>query len=65
MAETKTLVVVESPAKARTLARYLGPGYIVRASKGHVKDLPKNKLGVQVDKGFEPQWVVVEGRAPS
>jgi len=62
MAEAKTLVIVESPAKARTLARYLGAGYIVRASKGHVKDLPKNKLGVQVDKGFEPQWVVVEGR---
>jgi|FaiFalFF_MnMetaG_3_1042247.scaffolds.fasta_scaffold02167_3 DNA topoisomerase-1 len=62
MAESKTLVIVESPAKARTLARYLGPGYIVRASKGHVKDLPKNRLGVAVERGFEPQWVVVEGR---
>ncbi|MCS7313014.1 MAG: type I DNA topoisomerase [Acidobacteria bacterium] len=64
MALAKTLVIVESPAKARTLARYLGSGYVVRASKGHVKDLPKNTLGVRVEEGFEPQWVVVEGRGP-
>jgi DNA topoisomerase-1 len=52
------LVIVESPAKARTIERYLGRGYSVRASMGHVRDLPKSKLGVDVDHGFSPQYLV-------
>jgi DNA topoisomerase I len=54
-ARTATLVIVESPAKARTIARYLGSGYEVAASVGHVRDLPTKELGVDVEHGFEPQ----------
>ena len=50
----ESLVIVESPAKARTLGRYLGRGYSVVASVGHVRDLPKNDLGIDVEHGFEP-----------
>jgi len=53
----KYLVVVESPAKARTINKILGPNYIVRASMGHVRDLPKNELGVDVDHDFAPKYV--------
>ncbi len=55
---TKTLVVVESPTKAKTLERYLGPEYTVRASYGHIRDLPKSKLGVDTEREFEPEYVV-------
>ncbi len=55
---TRELVIVESPAKARTLAGILGSGYEVTASVGHVRDLPKSKLGVDVDNEFEPHYVV-------
>ena len=58
----KALVIVESPAKAKTINRYLGPGYIVLASMGHVRDLPKSKLGVDVEKDFEPEYVVIPER---
>jgi DNA topoisomerase-1 len=62
----KNLVIVESPAKARTIERYLGPGYRVLASYGHVRDLPenpgKNKLGVDVDHDFQPEYVISEDR---
>jgi DNA topoisomerase I len=54
----KHLVVVESPAKARTIERYLGPDFVVRASYGHIRDLPKSKLGVDVEHDFEPQYLV-------
>ncbi|OGO50842.1 MAG: DNA topoisomerase I [Chloroflexi bacterium RBG_16_68_14] len=54
----KRLVIVESPAKARTLAGILGPEYDIRASIGHVRDLPKSRLGVDVDSGFAPRYVV-------
>lgn len=54
----KTLVIVESPTKARTITRFLGDGYAVLASYGHVRDLPKSKLGVDVEKGFEPHYLV-------
>jgi DNA topoisomerase-1 len=57
------LVVVESPAKAKTLQRLLGAGYAVRASHGHVRDLPEATLGVDPSKGFAPQWVQVKGQA--
>jgi len=56
----KKLVVVESPTKAKTLERYLGQGYTVRASYGHIRDLPKNKLGVDTEREFEPEYVVPE-----
>ncbi len=58
------LVIVESPAKARTLEGYLGDGYRVEASVGHVRDLPKSGLGVDVDAGFEPEYVTIEGKGP-
>lgn len=54
----KHLVIVESPAKARTLSGMLGPGYEVRASVGHVRDLPKSRLGVDLDNDFQPHYIV-------
>src|SRR3990172_893165 len=54
----RDLVIVESPAKARTLAGILGPGYEITASVGHVRDLPPKRLGVDVDKDFEPTYEV-------
>ncbi len=55
---TARLVIVESPAKAKTIGKYLGKGYTVKASYGHVRDLPKSKLGVDVDQAFSPQYLV-------
>lgn len=63
MAKTKTdLVIVESPAKAKTIEKYLGGGYKVVASMGHLRDLPKSTLGVDVDNGFEPKYIPVKDR---
>jgi DNA topoisomerase-1 len=56
------LVIVESPAKAKTIAKYLGKGYEVEASLGHVKDLPKNRLAVDVDSNFETEYTVIPGK---
>src|SRR5512135_556906 len=53
-----TLVVVESPAKAKAIQKYLGKGYSVKACMGHFRDLPKNKEGVNLEKGFEPTFVL-------
>src|SRR5258706_266339 len=58
----KALVVVESPAKAKTINKYLGRDYKVMASMGHVRDLPKSKLGVDVDEDFEPTYEVIASR---
>src|SRR6202045_813598 len=58
----KSLVIVESPANAKTIGKYLGKQYVVKASLGHVKDLPKKDLSVDVDKGFEPHYEVIEGK---
>jgi len=58
----RQLVIVESPAKARTIGRYLGPGYRVRASIGHIRDLPERELGVDIDHGFEPKYVTIRGK---
>jgi len=58
-----SLVIVESPAKAKTIKKYLGRAYDVRASVGHVKDLPKSKMGVDIEKGFTPQYDVIKGKA--
>ncbi len=54
------LVVVESPAKAKTIKKYLGSGYTVKASVGHLKDLPKSKMGVDIEHGFEPEYHVIK-----
>ena len=59
----KALVIVESPAKAKTINKYLGRDFKVVASMGHVRDLPKSKLGVNVEAGFEPEYVVLPDRA--
>ena len=58
----KKLVIVESPAKAKTINRYLGNDFVVEASVGHIKDLPKSKLGVDVDHGFEPDYKTIRGK---
>ncbi len=58
----KSLVIVESPAKAKTIGKYLGKDFAVKASLGHVKDLPKNQLAVNVEDGFEPTYVIIEGK---
>ncbi len=58
----KALVIVESPAKAKTINKYLGKQYIVKASLGHIKDLPKKDLAVDVENGFEPRYEVIEGK---
>ena len=62
MASKKTLVIVESPAKATTINKYLGKEYVVKASLGHVKDLPKSKLGVDIEHDFEPTYVESPGK---
>ncbi|HEX7117689.1 MAG TPA: type I DNA topoisomerase [Longimicrobiales bacterium] len=59
---TTRLVIVESPAKARTIGKYLGPGFRVKASVGHIRDLPERELGVDVDKGFTPKYVTIRGK---
>lgn len=58
----KKLVVVESPAKAKTIKKYLGRGYTVEASMGHIRDLPKSQLGVNVEDNFEPKYITIRGK---
>ena len=55
------LVIVESPAKAKTIKKYLGSGYEVIASMGHIRDLPKSKMGVDKEHDFEPKYVDMKG----
>jgi Topoisomerase IA len=57
-----TLVIVESPAKARTISKFLGRGYTVKASIGHIRDLPKSQFGVDVDNNFEPHYITIRGK---
>lgn len=59
----KTLVIVESPAKAKTIEHYLGAGYTVKASMGHLIDLPKSRIAINVSNNFEPEYITVRGRA--
>lgn len=59
----KSLIIVESPTKARTITKYLGRGYTVMASVGHIKDLPTSKLGVDLENDFEPQYVTIKGKS--
>ena len=56
------LVIVESPAKAHTIKGYLGSNYKVIASKGHIRDLPKSDLGIDVENGFEPHYINIRGK---
>ncbi|AIG27626.1 type I DNA topoisomerase [Brevibacillus laterosporus] len=57
-----TLVIVESPAKAKTIGKYLGSKYVVKASMGHVRDLPKSQMGVDVGNHFEPKYITIRGK---
>jgi len=59
---SKKLVIVESPAKAKTIGKYLGSDYKIKASMGHVRDLPKKRIGVDIERGFVPEYVPVRGR---
>ncbi|HSC35706.1 MAG TPA: toprim domain-containing protein, partial [Thermodesulfobacteriota bacterium] len=59
----KSLVIVESPAKAKTIKKYLGKSFAVEASSGHLVDLPSSKLGVDIENDFNPQYVVIKGKS--
>ncbi len=58
----KSLVIVESPAKAKTIERFLGKKYMVKASMGHLRDLPKSKLGISIENDFEPKYITIRGK---
>lgn len=58
----KYLIIVESPSKAKTLGSFLGKEYVVRASMGHVRDLPKRKLGIDIENGFRPEYQIIKGK---
>jgi DNA topoisomerase I len=59
----KNLVIVESPTKSKTLAKFLGRDFAIKATVGHVMDLPKSKLGIDIENGFQPDYVVIKGKA--
>ena len=59
MAKPTNLVIVESPSKAKTIGKYLGPDYVVKASMGHLRDLPKSKMGVDLEHDFTPEYIPV------
>ena len=63
MANASNLVIVESPSKAKTIGKYLGPDYIVKASMGHLRDLPKSTMGVDIDRNFEPEYIPLDTKA--
>jgi len=63
MATKKNLVIVESPSKAKTIEKFLGSKYKVVASKGHIRDLPKSRMGVKIEENFEPEYINVRGKA--
>ena len=56
------LVIVESPAKVKTIKKFLGSNYVVMASQGHVRDLPKSQLGIDVEHDFEPKYITIRGK---
>ena len=62
MGQSHNLVIVESPSKAKTIGRYLGSNYTVKASMGHLRDLPKSKMGVDLEYVFTPQYIRVRGK---
>ena len=57
-----SLVIVESPAKAKTIGKYLGRAYRVKATIGHVRDLPEKKMGIDIENGFQPEYVTIPGK---
>lgn len=61
---TKSLVIVESPAKAKTIKKFLGKNYTVKASVGHIIDLPKSKLGIDIENNFQPEYITIRGKGP-
>ena len=62
MGKPNNLVIVESPSKAKTIGKYLGSDYVVKASMGHLRDLPKSKMGVDLENDFTPQYIPVRGK---
>lgn len=62
MARPSNLVIVESPSKAKTIGKYLGPDYVVKASMGHLRDLPRSTMGVDLEHGFTPHYIPVKGK---
>ena len=58
----RTLIIVESPAKAKTIERFLGRRYKVQASMGHIRDLPKSQFGVDIEADFEPKYITIRGK---
>ncbi|MCA1743817.1 MAG: hypothetical protein LC631_07715, partial [Desulfovibrionales bacterium] len=59
---SKNLIIVESPAKVKTIKKFLGKDYLVEASVGHIRDLPKKNLGVSEDGNFEPEYEIIYGK---
>ncbi|NPV52255.1 MAG: type I DNA topoisomerase [Firmicutes bacterium] len=62
---SNTLVIVESPAKAKTIGKFLGRGYTIKASMGHVRDLPRSQMGIDIENGFVPKYITIRGRGKS
>ena len=60
---SKKLLIVESPSKAKTIGKYLGKDFIVQATVGHIRDLPKKELGVDLENNFEPKYINIRGKA--
>lgn len=60
----KSLIIVESPAKATTIRRFLGKNYIVKASMGHVRDLPRSQFGIDIDRNYKPKYITIRGKGP-
>ena len=60
----KNLVIVESPAKAKTIGKFLGKNYKVKASVGHIRDLPKSSLGIDIENNFKPKYITIRGKGP-
>lgn len=60
----KNLVIVESPAKAKTIGKFLGKNYKIKSSVGHIRDLPKSKLGIDIENNFEPRYITIRGKGP-
>ncbi|MDR3265457.1 MAG: DNA topoisomerase I, partial [Synergistaceae bacterium] len=59
----RTLVIVESPSKAKTLSKILGPGYVIRSSVGHIRDLPRSRMAIDIEHDFTPEYILVKGKA--
>ena len=59
----KTLVIVESPSKAKTINKYLGKDYTILSSMGHIIDLPKSRMAIDVDNNFKPEYITIRGKA--